>query len=116
MMWKRLTMTHVTEGPPATDEQLADGDEDGTLTDLLADPYCWYVVKYLRESAGPVSVETIARYVVAEITDTSPENISADVHRRVQTWLHHGQLPALQEYGVIEFDPELSTVRLVDGR
>lgn len=108
-------MSHVTEGSHTKDEQLVDGDVDGTLAELLADPYCWYVVKYLQEHAGPVSVETIAKYVVAKISDTSPESISGDVHRRVQTWLHHGQLPELHEYGIIEFDPERSIVRLVEG-
>lgn len=109
-------MSHVTEEADTPDGQLLDGEVDGELAEILADPYCWYLVKYLQENEDPVSVETVAKYVVAAMTDTSPDGISTDVRRRVQTWLHHGQLPELDAYGVVEFDPESSTVRLATER
>jgi len=57
----------------------------------------------------------VTEYVVSELTDTPPDSISPDVQRRVQTWLHHGQLPALDSYGLVEFDPETGTVSLTEG-
>lgn len=105
-------MSHVSKETDTPDEPLLDDEVDGELAEILADPYCWYLVKYLQENENYASVGTIAKYVVAEITDTSPDDVSMDVRRRVQTWLHHGQLPELDAYGVVEFDPESSTVRL----
>jgi hypothetical protein len=86
------------------------------LADLLSDPHCRYLLQYLRENDNPVSVSTLTRFVVAEITDTPADEVSDAVQRRVQTWLHHGQLPALDEMGVLEFDPESGTVWLTDDR
>lgn len=82
------------------------------LEDLLDDPHCRYLLDHLRYEDGPVEVATLARHVVAGITDTPPEEVSDDVERRVQTWLHHGQLPRLDAYGVVEFDPEAGEVSL----
>lgn len=89
---------------------------DGTesLEELLADPHCRYLLRYLREGDEPAELPSVARYVVGEITETSPDEVSEDVQRRVQTWLHHGQLPALDDHGVVDFDPDAGTVRLAD--
>ena len=86
-------------------------DED--LAGLLSDPHCRYLLAYLRENANPVPVIEAVQYVVAEVTDTTPEDAPEDVQRRVRTWFHHGQLPALDDHGIIEFDPESGTVTLV---
>ena len=109
-------MNRVIKDTGAPGEQLLDDETDEELAEILADPYCWHLVKYLQENENPVSVEMIAKYVVAEMTDSSPDDIPTDVRRRVQTWLHHGQLPELEAYGVVEFDPESSTVRLATER
>jgi len=88
--------------------------EDRELTDLLSDPHCRYLLKCLRERDNPVSVSALTRFVVAEVTDTSPDEVPDTVCRRVQTWLHHGQLPALADHGVLVFDPESGAVSLAD--
>lgn len=104
-----------SDSPVASDGQgFETGVASDELADLLSDPHCRFLLKYLRERDGPASVATVTRYVVAEITDTAPEDVSDDVQRRVQTWLHHGQLPALAEHGVVDFDPEAGTVDLTD--
>lgn len=107
-----------TSGSERPEEHEREREED--LGGLLTDPHCRYLLKYLRENTNPVSVTEVARYVVAEITDTSVEDAPDDVHRRVQTWFHHGQLPALDEHGIVVFDPESGTVTLAadpeDGR
>lgn len=84
------------------------------LEAVLDDPHCRYLLDYLRWEDDPVAVETLARHVVAGITDTPAEEVSEDVERRVGTWLHHGQLPMLDEYGVVEFDPDTGRVSLGD--
>lgn len=93
------------------------GDDGGeTLDDLLSDPHCRHLVEYLRDREGPVDVGTLAAHVVARVRGVPVEAIEPDVRRRVQTWLHHGQLPALSAHGVVEYDVETGTVRLVGGR
>lgn len=104
-----------SDSPHASDGQRPEADvARDDVADLLSDPHCRYLLKYLREEDSPASVATVTQYVVAEITDTAPEDVSDDVQRRVQTWLHHGQLPALAEHGVVEFDAESGAVALAD--
>jgi len=85
------------------------------ISDILDDPHCRLLLEYLREMENPASVSSITTYVVSEITNTPPERVPSDVVRRVQTWLHHGQLPALDRHGVVEFDPETGVVNLDQG-
>jgi len=110
-------MTHATDGSGLTDGR--EREERGTGADLdamLDDPHCRYLLNYLAERDSPASVTEAARYVVGRLTDTPPEEVSEDVQRRVQTWLHHGQLPALDSHGVVTFDPDAGTVSLVGNR
>ena len=86
------------------------------MADLLSDPHCRHLVEYLRERGEPTDVERLAAHVAARLRDVPVGEIEPDVRRRVQTWLHHGQLPALSAHGVVEYDAETGTVRLVDGR
>ena len=108
-------MNHRFDETTVSEEREADDTADGDrLAEALDDPHCRYLLKYLRDRPGPASVSEVATYAAAQITDSSPDEISADVERRVQTWFYHGQLPMLDDYGVVEFDPDSGTVRLVD--
>jgi predicted transcriptional regulator len=107
-------MIHRVDSPESTEGQRRDEGSREPLADLLSDPHCRYLLHYLRNHEGPVSVSEVSRHVVAEITDGSPDEVPGDVQRRVQTWFHHGQLPTLDDYGVVEFDPESGTVSLTD--
>lgn len=110
-------MNHRSDSRRVLDRAGSDGEGDGDeLADLLADPHCRYLLEYLRQHEDPADVSTLTEYVVAEVTDTSPDSVSADVQRRVQTWLHHGQLPTLDRYGVVDFDADAGTVSLADTR
>ncbi|WP_459190733.1 DUF7344 domain-containing protein [Halosimplex sp. J119] len=118
-------MTHGVDNPAVTEERAADTsgrgerfadatDHGERLADALDDPHCRYLLKYLRDADGAVSVSEVATYVVSQLTDSPPDEVSTDVERRVQTWFYHGQLPMLDDYGVIDFDPDSGTVRLAD--
>lgn len=102
--------------PLHTDERRSSSEHESPhLADLLSDPHCRLLLEYLHQQQGPASVSAVTRYIVAEVTDTPPEEVSEDVVRRVQTWLHLGQLPVLEDYGVVEFDADAGTVALRDG-
>jgi len=90
-----------TAGPPAEE-----------LEDVLDDPTAGTSSTSLREEGESVGELVAARRVVARITGTAPEDVGDDVQRRVQTWLHHGQLPVLDEYGIVEFDADAGEVSL----
>jgi hypothetical protein len=108
-----LSMTHGTDRRGVVDridskrEQKTDD-----VAELLSDPHCRYLLQYLKENENPASVASLTEYVVSEITDTPPHDVDEDVKRRVQTWLHHGQLPTLDKYDVVEFDAEDGRVSL----
>ena len=82
------------------------------LEEVLDDPHCRYLLDHLRGKEEPVPESTLARHVVAEITGTPVDEVSDEVQRRVQTWLHHGQLPVLDEYDIVEFDADAGVVNL----
>lgn len=108
-------MNHGTDEPTMIDSTDSDtGIATEDLEDLLSDPHCRYLLEYLREHEGSASVSAVARYVVGKITQTSPDDVSGDVQRRVQTWLHHGQLPTLDDHGIVDFDPDSGTVSLAN--
>lgn len=105
----------MIESNPVRDSSWADRDDsDDRLDELLADPHCRYLLEYLDDAEEPASLSAVATHVVAGITGTDPEDVPGDVERRVKTWLHHGQLPELDERGIVEFDPEAGTVSLAD--
>lgn len=92
------------------------GDDAEDLASLLDDPHCRHLLDYLRSADGSVPVSTLARHVVAGVTSTPLPEVPAEVQRRVATWLHHGQLPALAAHDVVAFDAEAAEVRLARDR
>ena len=102
----------VDDGFVSDSRTNASGASGERLEEILDDPHCRHLLDCLREADGPVPEDTLARRVVARITDTPPEEVSDEVQRRVQTWLHHGQLPTLDEYGLVEFDADAGVVSL----
>lgn len=108
-------MTPTGEGATSENRGGVDSDQGADhLVDLLDDPHCRYLLSYLQDADDPVQVAEVVRYVVSQLTNTPVDEISSEVERRVQTWFYHGQLPALDEFGVIEFDPDSGTITLAD--
>ena len=108
-------MTHgVDEPAPAMPEQVGSDRSIEPVADLLDDPHCRYLLAYLKRAGEPVPVSEVVQYVVSEITQTPVEEVSPDVQRRVQTWFYNGQLPILDEHGVVEFNPDAGTVVLAE--
>lgn len=87
-------------------------DRSGDRDVFLSDPHSRRIIEYLRQTDGPVDVSTLAAQVAADLTGQPPEDVPKNVHRRVQTWFRHGQLPELDKHGVIEYDPDRETVEM----
>jgi len=107
--------SHTAErGEQRLSPELGSNHEE-TTAELLSDPHCRCAVEYLRERGEPTDVSSLAANVVARMRGIPVEEAEPDVRRRVQIWLHHGQLPALADHGVVEYDPEDGVVRLLDA-
>jgi len=87
-----------------------DGSESGDIEELLADPHVRCLLQHVHESNGPVELQTLATHVAAGVTDTPPEDVPDTVRDRVQTFLHHGQIPELVRHDLVEFDRESNLV------
>lgn len=83
--------------------------------EILSDPISRRVLEYIRHRNRPVDVDKLARHIVAEITEQSYENVPSNAARRVQTWLHHGQLPLLEQLDLLEYDVQEGMVRPMSG-
>lgn len=102
---------------PTDDRRRVDRDppEDtpfDDLRDVLSDPYGRAAVSYLYRTDGPVTLDELTRGVVGLLEDQPPDEVEKENVRRVRTWLHHGHLPTLVEYGVVDYDPDADEVRL----
>ena len=82
------------------------------LRDVLSDPYGRAAVTYLYRTDGTVDLDGLARGCVALLEDRDPADVGDESVRRVRTWLHHGHLPTLERYGVVDYDPDADAVRL----
>ena len=97
---------------PTSPDSTTHGVTSEPLDDVLSDPHCKHLLRFLQWTEGAVPVRTVSRYIVSQVTGTAVTEVSPNVQRRVQTWLHHGQLPALALHGIVNFDPEQGTVEL----
>lgn len=99
-----------TDTPDATDAY-SGGDRgispqlDATL-DLLSNQRRRYVLYYLREQGGTVSVEELAEQLVEWENDESADR------NQILADLHHSQLPHLDDAGTVTFDAETGYVSL----
>jgi hypothetical protein len=91
---------------------LEEEDIPEELADVLSDPHGRYAVAYLRRNRDPIELPALAKGVVGLMKGEPPETVEDEVSRRVRTWLHHGHIPVLEDYGVVEYDPESRQVRL----
>lgn len=68
------------------------------------------VVSILSAHDGPLSVDELARRVVAREKAASPGDVAATDVDRVCVSLHHSHLPALASVGLVTYDPEAGLV------
>ena len=81
------------------------------LFDILAQPRRRLVLAVLSEHDEPISVDELARLVVAEERASAPETVPETDVSRIRVSLHHSHLPVLSAMGVLEYDPNTRFVR-----
>lgn len=82
------------------------------ISDLLSDPYTRNLLRCLRDADGEASLHALAERVASSVTGQDVEAIDTDTCRQVETFLHHGQLPELAKYGIVDYDAEEGRVTL----
>jgi len=79
--------------------------------DLLSNHRRRYVLHYLRQEGGPVTLSDLSEQIAAWENDTAIEGLSYDQRKRVYTSLQQVHLPRMDDLDVVEFDDREGTVR-----
>ena len=74
-----------------------------------------HVLHYLRQNDGSATLRTLSRRIAAWENDTDPEEITYQQRVRVYTALRQSHLPKMDDGGIVEFDPDRSTVALTNA-
>jgi DNA-binding transcriptional ArsR family regulator len=93
-------MSQQAEPPEETVEPLSDNE----IFDVLQNERRRYVLQYLRQHGGPVSLGDLASHVASKEYDCTEEEVSSAQRKRVYTTLQQSHLPRLDEAGIVDFE------------
>lgn len=88
----------------------SDGLSEEQIFDVLQNERRRYVLQYLRQNGGPVSLGDLASHVAAAEYDCEFDEVSSAQRKRVYTTLQQSHLPRLDEAGIVEFDANEGTI------
>lgn len=80
---------------------------DTAVATVLTDDYRQFVVQYLAECDGPVTLADLVGGIESEHTDASASETDTT---HILAALYHHHLPCLADAGVLVFDAEQNTV------
>lgn len=81
--------------------------------DVLTNPCCRKILYFLLDRVDePANVDALARHLTAVKTGYSPDTLVRPDFVDVQREVTRNQLPAMSDYGIVEFDAQSETVRL----
>lgn len=83
------------------------------LFSVLANHHRRNVLRYLKQSGGPISVADLADELVRRETESSAAEIQEE-RQRLSLSLHHCHLPKLAESDLVSFDSDRKVVELSD--
>lgn len=72
------------------------------------------VIEHLRDRDGPIAVGDLAEYIATEEGDTTLDRLSSYDRKRVYVSLYQNHLPLMDDVGVVDYDADRKTVRLLD--
>lgn len=82
--------------------------------DLLSSPRRRFVLYYLRGADEPIELGELANEVAAWENETEVSELTSQQRKRVYVSLYQTHIPKLEEFGVIDYDPESGLVRPTD--
>lgn len=74
-----------------------------------------HVLHYLRQDGDTATLRTLSRQIAAWENDIEPGDVTYQQRVRVYTALRQSHLPKMDDGGIVEFDPDRSTVALTDA-
>lgn len=84
------------------------------IFDLLSKRRRRYVLYYLEQHDGPVSVDDLAEAVAEWERDPASVQITDGGSTRIEIELKHNHLPRADAADLVEYDPEANVVRITD--
>jgi len=100
-------------------QQIRRGDsEDGLsneeIFDVLQNERRRYVLQYLRQHGGPVTLSELADHVAAAEYDCLTDDVTSAQRKRVYTTLQQSHLPQMDGVGIVEYDSNEGVITTTD--
>ncbi|RBI63642.1 hypothetical protein DMJ13_03680 [halophilic archaeon] len=83
-----------------------------TIFDLLSEERRRYVLYYLKEQDGPVSVTELTEAVADREKASSPEDVPDETLERIDVSLRHNHVPKTTDAEFVEYDRADGVIRL----
>lgn len=103
------------------DSRVADSSKFKTIDrsfdvtfDVLSHHHRRYVLACLLEHGAPIALADLAEAVASHERGTAITELSDEAVQEAETALYHSHIPKLAGAGVVEYDPERTTVRLAE--
>lgn len=101
-------------------EQTESGDDQGPtreqIFEVLANERRRYVLGYLEHSDnGTVELRTLVTQVAALENDVPPGKLDSDDRKSVYVGLRQTHLPKMDQYNLVDYDPDRGEVELTDA-
>jgi hypothetical protein len=90
----------------------SDASTTDTLYSALTDTRRRYVLHYLKQQGGTVTVRDLAEQVAAWENDTTVAELTSQERKRVYVSLYQSHLSTLHDAGVVHYDKDSGTVEL----
>ncbi|QIO22515.1 hypothetical protein [Haloarcula sp. JP-L23] len=97
-------MSQQGQAHPADDS--TDALSKGEIFDVLQNERRRYVLQYLRENGGPVTLGDLASHVASREYECESVDVSSAQRKRVYTTLQQTHLPRMDETGIVEYDAD----------
>lgn len=94
-----------------TDSRNLSQDE---VFDLLSSPRRRYVINYLRRAGEPIQLTELAAEVSSWENETAVHELSDKQQKRVYVSLYQTHIPKLEEFGIVDYNPDEGTVSATD--
>jgi len=88
----------------------ADRLSDDEIFDVLQNERRRYVLQYLRQHGGPVSLGDLADHVAATEYDCGYDEVTSVQRKRVYTTLQQSHLPRMDEANIVSFDADAGVI------
>lgn len=84
------------------------------MHDVFSDPYRRAVLYYLQEWENPADVCELGEWVIRRCQEAERDDADRASRDRTAEWVLHRHVLSMDEFGLVEYDPEVDTVLLPD--